>query len=64
MKFALGAYRAAMCENDVLGDGETKPCATTLAGAGLIDAIKALEQSRKMLRADTGSEVLDVELDA
>ena len=45
-EFAFGADGAAVGEHDVLGDGKAEASASGLAGTGLVDAIKALKETR------------------
>jgi hypothetical protein len=54
----------AMVENNMLYDCQTEACAAAFARARFVDAIKALEDSRQMLRSDAGAEVADKELNA
>src|SRR5271170_195662 len=42
-QLAFGANQASVGEHDMLGDGQAKAGATGLPRAGLIDAVKALE---------------------
>jgi hypothetical protein len=47
---ALGAHRAAMCENNVFHDGKAESGPATLATAGFVGAVKAFENSRQIGR--------------
>src|ERR1019366_2456211 len=60
VEFAFGADGAAVGEHDVLGDGEAESGAAGFAGAGLVDAVKALEEARKMLGRNAGAEILNI----
>src|SRR3954469_17275134 len=55
-EFAFGADGAAVGEHDVFGDGQTEAGAAGLAGAGFVDAVEALEETRQMLGGDAGAE--------
>ena len=63
-ELALGADGAAVGEHDVLGDGKAETGTSGFARAGFIDAIKAFEQAREMLRGDAGAEILDEKFDS
>ena len=49
IQFAFRADRSSVGEHDVLRNGEAKAGASRLAGAGLINAVEALEQARHVL---------------
>jgi hypothetical protein len=63
-EFAFGADGAAMGQHDVFGDGKPESSAAGFAGAGFVDAVKALEEAREMFGGDAGAEILDIEFDA
>jgi hypothetical protein len=63
IEFTFGADGSVMGEDDVLGNCEAQACASGLPGARLVDAVKALEQSRQMFGGDAGTEIADIELD-
>ena len=64
VQFAFGADRSAVGEHDVFGDGEAEASPSGLAGASLVDAIKAFKETGQMLGRNAGAEILDVELDS
>src|SRR5438477_840551 len=53
-----------MGAHDVLGNRETQSGSAGLARAGLVDSIKALKQSRQMLRRNALPKVLNIKFDA
>src|SRR5579864_9384920 len=64
VELTFGANGAGMSEHDVFGDGKAKASASRFAGAGLIDAVEALEQARQMFGSDARTKVPHVKLDA
>src|SRR5258708_37218118 len=63
-EFAFGADGAAVGEHDVFGDGETEAGAAGFAGAGLVDAVEALEEAGQVLGGNAGAEILHIKFDA
>src|ERR1700751_6488266 len=63
VKFALCANRAQVRERDVFGNGEPQTGPSRFAGARLVDAVKALEEARQMLRADPRAESTKIKFD-
>ena len=62
-QFAFGADRSAVGQHDVFGDGKSEAGASGFAGAGFIDAIEALEETREVLGGNAGAEILYAEFD-
>ena len=64
---ALSSLSARMAPpwvcDDVAGDGEAEAGAAGLAGAGLVDAVEALEDAGEVLGGDARAEVAHAELD-
>ena len=61
VKLALGANRSLMCQNYMLGDGESQPGASGLARPSFIDPVETLEKTVQMLRGNARAKVSDVE---
>src|SRR3982074_1189404 len=61
IEFAFGADRAAVGADYVFDNREAEARASRRAGAGLVNAVEALEQAGQMLGRYAGTEVADVE---
>ena len=59
-EFTFRADGATVGEHDVFGDGEAQAGATGFAGAGFVDAVEALKETRQVLGGDAGAKILDV----
>ena len=62
-EFAFGTDGATVGQHDVFGDGEAEAGAAGFAGASFVDAIEALEETRKVLRGNAGAEIPHTEFD-
>src|ERR1043165_951739 len=58
---ALDTYVATMSAHDVLHNRQPEACAAQLARAGLVNAVKALEQARQVLSRDANARIGDTE---
>ena len=64
VQFTFRANGSAVREHDVLGDGQTQARPSRFAGAGLLNAVKTLEQPRHVLGRDAWTEIADAEFDS
>ena len=60
-EFALSPEAATVSLEDVLDDGEAEAGAAGFAGAGLVNAVKPLEDAMEVFRGDAGAKILHSE---